>query len=109
MELVDMKMTADERRDIIEPGKPSEGPKYPWGLRIELNDEAMEKIGLPALPAAGETMILHAQVEVSTVNIHDVADGKKERSMSLQIKRMALESDKTSLDAEKVLYGGEQS
>lgn len=103
MELKNMKMTSDERSEM-KSSIPVDAPNYPYGLCLHLEDAAIEKLGLPALPAAEQTMMLHARVKVERVSSSETAEGKN-RSLSLQITDMALVADEEKKDPAKTLYG----
>lgn len=83
MALTSMKMTAQESRMLLA-GPADRPPEYPYGLRIRLEREQLEKLGLTALPAIGETF---------TVSAHDSAEGGESRSLELQITDLALGRD----------------
>lgn len=84
----------------------SEGPAYPWGLTLNLDDEAIEKLGIKTLPEAGETMMLVARVKVTGTNSEDVDGGKKRQSIRLQLTDMALEDGGEKTNAAEKLYEG---
>ena len=93
--LVSMKMSKAER----EGGSKSpdsvaiDRPIYPWGLSITLDEDALGKLDLEALPEVGKEMTLYAKVDVTSVSSHESADGGgPRRSLSLQITEMCLES-----------------
>lgn len=67
-----------------------QGPKYPWGLCIDLNDETLAKLGITELPASGSQMMLAASVIVNSTGQEDRLGGEKEIRMTLQITAMAL-------------------
>ena len=48
MSLVNMKMSAEETKEYS--GVEMEAPQYPYGLSIDLDDGALEKLGITALP-----------------------------------------------------------
>lgn len=104
MELKSMKMS-DEEAAKGEPCAVVDPPAYPYGLSITLNDETITKLGLAALPAAGQKMMLHARVEVTSVSQYEQKDNDKERSIGLQITDMAVEADRGEADAATVMYG----
>lgn len=86
--------------------------KYPYGLRLELNDETMKKLGLEKLPEVGEKLELHAKVVVERVSQSDTKEGGKRQDMSLQITDMCFgdyeedeEEERDPKSAEKKLYG----
>ena len=112
MELTSMKMSASEQKEYTQPTMATgpEAPLYPWGLCVTLDDDALGKLGLPALPAVGQTMMLHARVEVVRVSVSENQD-EKQRDMELQITAMALEADagEKKMDAETALYGSHEA
>jgi len=93
-DLKSMKLTkADAKKETgVEVSK--DLPRYPWGLRVELNDDALDRLGMPALPAIDEKMLLYARVEVTYVSQTASQEGKKRRSVSLQITDLSLSPDK---------------
>ena len=54
MAMVNMKMSATEAKEYGgEATMASDAPEYPYGLCIRLDDDALEKLGITALPAIG--------------------------------------------------------
>jgi hypothetical protein len=86
----------------------SDGPEYPYGLQLNLDDETIEKLGL-ALPEVGKDLALVARVNVTAVSASEnTYGGKKEkrRSITLQITEMCLEADEgEGKSASAALYG----
>lgn len=101
MALVNMRSSAEEAAEIASP----EAPEYPYGLRISLNDDDMEKLGLTQLPAVGTKMTVTAQVEVCSASAYSDKDGEPEMSVSLQITDMELSGAAQGADAATMLYG----
>lgn len=108
MNLKNMKMSAAETKSMIEPMPSKDTPRYPYGLNIHLEGEAMEKLGLENLPKVGTQMMLMALVNVESVSERDSQDGGKKQSMSIQITDMALEPKKEKKDLASALYGNKQ-
>jgi hypothetical protein len=97
-----MKTTAAERkarREKYEKCSPIDGDVYPYGLRINLDDESMEKLALKSLPKTGGKMILTAEVTVTSTESRDSEEGGKRESMSLQITAMELAPKGSAKDA----------
>jgi len=103
--LVSMKMSPAEAKKSYEPTMMTDKPEYPYGLCIHLNEESIAKLGLKSLPDAGETLLLMAKVQVSSVSMRDTQEGQ-DRCLDLQITELALAEDKTQKSAEETLYGG---
>lgn len=99
-----MKLTKAESSATAPVEAKQDAPAYPWGLRIELNDESMKKLGMEKLPDVGEKMMLRANVVVERVSQNDTKEGKRQ-DMSLQITEMELgECEKEKEPADKKLY-----
>lgn len=91
--LVDMKYTkAEAKAEASEYTKP-QGPEYPWGLQIRLEDEELKKLGITSMPAVGQEMSLDVVVRVTSVSESQYADGRADRCLSLQIVQMGMEDD----------------
>ena len=90
MNMVSMKMSAAEKKKE-EPALAMEQPNYPYGLKINLDKDAIEKLGIE-LPAVGENLQLHAMVTVTDVHASESETGKY-ASCSLQITDLALEAE----------------
>jgi hypothetical protein len=75
---------------------PYSGDKYPYGLRLDLNKEALKKIDMKSLPKPGTKMILTAEVEVVAARQSDRVDGDTDRSIELQIVKLDLSKGSAS-------------
>jgi hypothetical protein len=96
MKLVNMKIdTAEREKRYAEPSVAADRPMYPWGLSVNLDTEALEKLGLADdLPEVGATMKLEARVDVVSVSENDTSGGGKTCSVSLQITDLGLSTPK---------------
>lgn len=99
---VSMKMSKKDR-DALMPRamKASEGPKYPWGLTLRLDDTALDKLGMKDLPAIGKECQLVGVGRVVSVSQRETAGGKH-RDVEIQVEKLALEHD----DNEKAFLRG---
>lgn len=91
--LVDMAYTKDELREQkkeMAVGCNGQPNPYPWGLSMHLEKEVLDKLGLKELPEVGSTMQITATVEVTSVAQSASRDRDMERSVGLQITRMAV-------------------
>jgi len=102
MELVNMKMDNEEKKDLMG-CREIEVPEYPYGLRISLEDSALDKLGIKDIPEIGKKMSIMIEVEVSSTNSQTQQKGQSHRSVELQITDMAIENDKK--DKAETLYG----
>ena len=104
--MTNMKMSAKEAKTM---GGPVEAiqdqPKYPYGLRITLNDETLKKMGIKDLPKAGEKMKIYAAVDVAESAANDTMDGGKSLRMELQITDLAIMGEAEKESTEKKIYG----
>lgn len=105
MALVDMKL---DKRAKEEDSEVKED-RYPFGLRIHLDDEQLEKLGVDELPKVGKEKMMIAMVEVTDVSASDTMLGGERRSVGLQIKSVAFkETEDKQKEAEEKFYGGER-
>jgi hypothetical protein len=70
----------------------ADSPQYPYGLRLNLDNASVDKLGV-ALPKVGEKLMIEAYVEVVSVSAHDSKDGMR-KSIELQITDLCLEPRK---------------
>lgn len=94
--MVSMKLTKADREAEK---KKYDGPcsidseEYPYGLRLNLDNRALKKLGIKGLPDVGSTMTITAKVDVVGARQEDRADGRSERNLDLQITDLALDTD----------------
>lgn len=84
----------------------TDGPSYPYGLSISLDDESLEKLEVDVTDlAVGSTMVVVAKVKVSSVSSNQSDGGPSRQSVSLQITEMCLEPEGAKAgDAADALY-----
>lgn len=89
MALVSMMLSKKERKDTLsESPVAGEREKYPWGLRITLETEALKKLGLdPQTIKVGTKMIVDARAEVTGASVDKTDSGDRKR-LELQIVKM---------------------
>lgn len=66
--------------------------EYPYGLRIQLGKEELEKLGITELPDVGAVFNLDARAVVKSVRANDSEQGK-DYGCELQITHLELETD----------------
>lgn len=66
------------------------GNKYPYGLCINLESQALDKLGLESLPKPGTKMQLTATVVVTSASLNQRQDGEDSKRLELQIEKMGL-------------------
>lgn len=102
-ELKSMKVSPSEAKSMAEPSMVSER-EYPYGLCLNLEEEALSKLGIDKLPAVDTEVMIMAKAKVCRASVRDDGNGKQ-RSMELQITDMALGQAVKEKSAEEVLYG----
>lgn len=107
MSLTNMQLSAEEAKSETGccPSTDASGPRYPYGLTVYLDDEALKKLGITVLPDVGTVMNLAATVEVTSNSQRQTQDGKTV-NMDLQITAMDLAPQQAAPTAATVLYGG---
>ena len=105
MKLVSMKKEGGHGKDCCccstAPSGCSE-PDYPWGTRLNLDEDQIAALGITSLPAAGAPVGVEAVATVISVS-EEQRDGKTFRRMELQITDLALATTPAPKHAE-VLY-----
>lgn len=107
MNLIDMKNTVKTKDSSLV--SPVENDEYPYGLRLQLSNDELKKLGITELPAIDSEHKLVALVCVVGLNMNETAgEGEPYRSITLQIEQMALAPAKEeageSKDAAKTMY-----
>lgn len=101
--MVDLAITPEERKETYDYpsaiGPMGDGPKYPYGTCLDLDDATMQKLGITELPNVGEMIHGKFMAKVTRVSQNDNGDGEK-KCLGLQIMFMALEDeDKESISS----------
>lgn len=108
MAMVNMKMSREERKEALGAEVAMDQPEYPYGLCIDLDDDALAKLGITDLPKVGATIVFKAQAKVKSVSSNQYEGSEPESRMSLQITDMEIGesmTDRTN-SAASMLYGG---
>lgn len=81
--------------------------KYPYGLRINLDHEALKKLGFKSMPKVGEEVALEALAHVVSAHVSEHIDGKEpNRNVELQITHLGIDTDDE--EPSDKLYGGKK-
>jgi hypothetical protein len=92
MRLVDMSITQEEAKEQMTLSeKPGDAPKYPYGLRLCLNEEALSKLGIQTMPIGTKVSVM-ATATVVSMSAYQEVDGDNRRSLDIQIESLGLES-----------------
>jgi hypothetical protein len=81
-------------------------PDYPYGLRLNLDEDSLKLLNMGELPKVGKVMMLHARVVVESAGEQEMQGSGKKRNLGLQITEMELEggSDSDERDHAAVIY-----
>lgn len=72
-------------------GKAEDRPKYPWGLEVRLDGDAIKKLGLNIKDFDTDTIVqIQAKAETTSVSESDTQQVGKSVSLAFQITDMAL-------------------
>jgi hypothetical protein len=99
--MADMKMSKEEAKEQCSPSI-DESPRYPYGLSISLDDDAIEKLGCDNLNVGDEVQIT-AKATVTSKSGYQTMVGDAESSIGLQITDMEV-SGASSNKTTKALY-----
>ena len=91
-QLVDMAMDDEAKIDMVKPMPLDEVPDYPFGLRICLTQEDLDKLGLDADCEVGDLLDMRCFATVTSVSKNEV-NGKPSCRVELQIEKIAVENE----------------
>lgn len=87
MSLTNMKRSKKERKRLNEAAITSDEPAVPYGLRITLDDESLDKLGFKKLPDVGDRMVVAAIGTVKSVSEHS-STRNKNRDVSIELEKL---------------------
>lgn len=107
MDLKNMKLPPPKEKEP-EPCCVSPREEYPWGLRLHLQTEQLEQLGIEKLPDVETEVQITARAKVTSVNSGASAHDKQiRRSVELQITDLALAAAKKPAKESKDVFYGE--
>lgn len=101
--MVNMKMSAEEAKEQCGPCSPDDQPRYPYGLAINLDDDALTKLGIGDSLEVGDEVTITAKATVTSKSGYQTMVGDAESSMGLQITDMDVAAS-GSTKTTKALY-----
>lgn len=91
MSLVDLKRTKADKKSDAKSAPSIGGEDYPYGTRVRLGDEELNKLGIDELPQVGDGVHVHGHGHVTSVSEDHHEGGKKRRHVEIQLKHMAVQ------------------
>lgn len=82
-----------------------DGPRYPYGLKLNIDEQSYRKLEFKETPQIGEKFMVVALAEVSSVYSEKAMDGVDRISIGLQITDMEVKKSEKQKSPEKALYG----
>lgn len=107
MALVSMELAKRAEKELEEKHM-EDKPRFPYGLKIHLEKEQLERLGMTELPKVGKMKKMVAVVEVTDVHISETVLGEGDKSVGLQIKELMFEEarEENSGELENLFFGG---
>jgi hypothetical protein len=87
---VSMARDDEDMLDTVMPMPVKDMPQYPYGLRICLCEEELDKLDLEEDFEVGDTIDMRAMAKVTSVSSDETPAGKRRR-VELQIEQLAVE------------------
>ena len=100
--MVDMKMSKEEAKEQCSPSM-DESPRYPYGLSITLDDDALGKLAIGDSINVGDEVLITAKATVTSKSGYQTMVGDSESTVGLQITDMEV-TGTASTKTTKALY-----
>lgn len=99
----------DKIAGLNAPTAPGGGDTYPYGTRMNLDHETLDKLGIGELPKVGKRMRIEGHGRVISASEHSHTDeggkAKKRRNVELQLEHMGMEPHEPKSAEEAVQSG----
>jgi len=96
MALIDMKRPKEKKSSNMEVASVDEGERYPYGLRITLEDAELGKLGISVKELdVGKELSINAIAKVDRLEDRDSRNQGHNQSVSLQIVKLDVEKPKS--------------
>lgn len=109
MKLVNMKQDRDDSAKEMAIASSGPSDQYPWGLRVTLTQDELDKLGIKTLPAVGSKLKLVAEVEVvsreESQSQSQGGDEQKRKSLGLVMCKLGI-GKRTPESAEEAIEDG---
>lgn len=107
MALKDLTMTPAEAKETMlgyNATDVKDAPKYPYGTRLDLNDDTLQKLGITKMPSIGDEVAITAVGKVISVNAYE-EQGGAEQCLGIQLTSMETNFPAETSNAASKLYG----
>ena len=101
LRLRDMRLTKSEKEDAMPMAMPSHEMDYPYGLRLSLDDDSLNKLGI-ATPEHGQEFRVVGSGCVKDVSVSENDHGMR-RHVEVQLEKLLLVPVEKSADDEVVI------
>lgn len=108
MDLIDVKRTEADKKAEREKweGSPISGDDYPYGLCLHLDNETIAKLGLTEADFdTGQPVAVIGSGMITSESINSI-NGKKHRSMTIQLQKLNVHQEAQKVAVTDTLYGG---
>lgn len=92
-----MKCKPSDSKSKAEYASPVDAPQYPYGLKIRLEKEQLDKLGIKELPEVDSEAVLMANCVVVRVSKDESQNGYESTCCELQITEMSLMTEESGL------------
>lgn len=96
MKLVDLKISKKEKKKMTETIGIDDS-KYPWGLRLNFDNEMVDKIPMLKNVQAGQDISGMIKGKVVEISVNDSENGGKRHRVEIQVQKIGF-NDKSSYD-----------
>lgn len=100
-----MVISTEEKKEMASPSVVRETSKYPYGLKIHLDEDSYKKLGMQGTPTVGQKVMILAQAEICDVHSNKYEGDVAEISVSMQITDMDVKSAEKETSTAEKLYG----
>lgn len=88
--LISLKLDKKESKKESPEAREIEGPRYPYGTSLYLDEVAMEKLGIAEMPEVGEECRIVATAKVTGTSSREY-DGGSHKTLDIQLTEMSVE------------------
>jgi hypothetical protein len=98
MAMKDMKCSKSDTEEYPTNVGMSAGSRYPYGLRLTLENDGLKKLGMDKLPKVGAKIYIEAMGVVESVRQNSSAKGEEYRCVEIQLQKIGLDDSPSSME-----------